>query len=88
MAAFAAYELAILKHRQKEGTLKAKECGLYKGRPPTVDGAAIMALHREGHGATHIARTLSISRATVYRTLNAAGVGGAGEAVNDTVATT
>ena len=78
MSAFAAYELAILKHRQKAGILKAKERGIYKGRPPTTDVAGIMAMHREGHGATHIARTLNISRATVYRTLNASGVNGAG----------
>lgn len=89
MSAFAAYELAILKHRQKAGILKAKERGIYKGRPPTTDVAAIMAMHREGHGATHIARTLNISRATVYRTLNAGGVTGAGsKPMNDTVATT
>lgn len=89
MSAFAAYELAILKHRQKAGILKAKERGIYKGRPPTTDVAAIMALHREGHGATHIARTLNISRATVYRTLNVGGVQGAGgQLVTDTVAAT
>ena len=89
MSAFAAYELAILKHRQKAGILKAKERGIYKGRPPTTDVAGIMAMHREGHGATHIARTLNISRATVYRTLNTAGVSSAGEKpMNDTVAAT
>ena len=89
MSAFAAYELAILKHRQKAGILKAKERGIYKGRPPTTDVAGIMAMHREGHGATHIARTLNISRATVYRTLNAGGVQGAGDKpIVDTVANT
>lgn len=78
MSAFAAYELAILKHRQKAGILKAKQRGIYKGRPATTDVATIMAMHRDGHGATHIARTLKVSRATVYRTLNAGGVSGAG----------
>lgn len=87
MSAFAEFERAIIRKRQAEGIHKAKQRGIYKGRPPTANVAAIMALHREGHGATHIARTLNISRATVYRTLNAAGVQGAGEAVNDTVAT-
>jgi DNA invertase Pin-like site-specific DNA recombinase len=89
MSAFAAYELAILKHRQKAGIANAKAKGLYKGRPAKTDVAAIMAMHREGHGATHIARTLNISRATVYRTLNAGGVNGAGsKPMNDTVAAT
>jgi DNA invertase Pin-like site-specific DNA recombinase len=89
MSAFAAYELAILKHRQKAGIANAKAKGLYKGRPATTDVATIMAMHREGHGATHIARTMKVSRATVYRTLNTAGVNGGGDKqVNDTVATT
>jgi DNA invertase Pin-like site-specific DNA recombinase len=89
MSAFAAYELAILKHRQKAGILKAKERGTYKGRPATTDVAAIMAMHRQGKGATHIARSLNISRATVYRTLNASGVSSGGsKPMNDTVAAT
>ena len=89
MSAFAEFERAIIRKRQAEGIHKAKERGIYKGRPPTTDVAAIMAMHREGHGATHIARTLNISRATVYRTLNAGGATGVGsKPMTDTVATT
>jgi DNA invertase Pin-like site-specific DNA recombinase len=89
MSAFAEFERAIIRKRQAEGIHKAKQLGVYKGRPATTDVAAIMALHREGHGATHIARTLNISRATVYRTLNVGGVQGAGgQLVTDTVAAT
>ena len=89
MSAFAEFERAIIRKRQAEGIHKAKERGIYKGRPPTTDVAAIMAMHRDGHGATHIARTLKVSRATVYRTLNAGGATGAGsKPMNDTVATT
>ncbi len=76
MSAFAEFERAIIRKRQAEGIAKAKAKGIYKGRPATTDVATIMAMHREGHGATHIARTLNISRATVYRTLNAGGVNG------------
>ena len=79
MSAFAEFERAIIRKRQAEGIHKAKQLGVYKGRPPTTDVAGILALHREGHGATHIARTLKVSRATVYRTLNAGGVNGAGD---------
>jgi DNA invertase Pin-like site-specific DNA recombinase len=79
MSAFAEFERAIIRKRQAEGIHKAKQRGIYKGRPPTTDVAAIMAMHRDGHGATHIARTLNISRATVYRTLNTGGVQGAGD---------
>lgn len=89
MSAFAEFERAIIRKRQAEGIHKAKQLGTYKGRPPTTDVAAIMAMHREGHGATHIARTLKVSRATVYRTLNAGGVTVAGsKPMNDTVAAT
>ena len=88
MSAFAEFERAIIRKRQAEGIYKAKERGIYKGRPPTTDVTAIMAMHRQGHGATHIARTLKVSRATVYRTLNAGGVNGAAsKPMNDTVAT-
>lgn len=79
MSAFAEFERAIIRKRQAEGIHKAKQRGIYKGRPPTTDVAAIMAMHREGHGATHIARTLKVSRATIYRTLNAADVSSAGD---------
>jgi DNA invertase Pin-like site-specific DNA recombinase len=89
MSAFAEFERAIIRKRQAEGIHKAKQRGIYKGRPPTTDVAGIMALHSQGKGATQIARTLNISRATVYRTLNTAGVRSAGDKqVNDTVATT
>ena len=89
MSAFAEFERAIIRKRQAEGIHKAKERGIYKGRPPTTDVAAIMAMHREGHGATHIARTLNISRATVYRTLNAGGATGVGsKPMNETVVIT
>lgn len=79
MSAFAEFERAIIRKRQAEGIAKAKAKGVYQGRPATTDVAAIMAMHREGHGATHIARTLKVSRATIYRTLNAAGVSGTGD---------
>jgi DNA invertase Pin-like site-specific DNA recombinase len=79
LSSVAEFERAIIRKRQAEGIHKAKQRGIYKGRPPTTDVAGIMALHRAGHGATHIAKVLSVSRATVYRTLNAAGVSGTGD---------
>lgn len=89
MSAFAEFERAIIRKRQAEGIHKAKQRGIYKGRPPSVDGAGIMAMHRDGHGATDIARTFKVSRATVYRTLNACGENGAGSMpMNETVVTT
>lgn len=64
---------AIEKHfiaaRQRRGIEAAKAKGVYKGRPPTIDPAAIKALHKNGLGATAIAKKLKIGRASVYRAL-------------------
>lgn len=67
MGAFAEFERNILRRRQAEGIAKAKERGVYKGRKPTVDAAAIRQLRAEGLGATAIADMLGVARATVYR---------------------
>ena len=73
MSAFASYELAILKSRQKAGIQKAKARGIYKGRPPSIDAKKVMGLHKEGLGPSDIARDLGISRASVYRLLKQIG---------------
>ena len=53
--------------RQLEGVRKAKADGKYKGTVPRIDRAAIARLRSEGKNVTQIARTLSISRESVYR---------------------
>ena len=70
MGAFAEFERSIIKKRQAEGIAKAKERGVYKGRKPTIDVAAIARLKEEGLGATEIAKKLGIGRASVYRVMN------------------
>ena len=57
--------------RQREGVAKAKAEGKYKGRAPTARAKApeVRQLHKDGVGATEIARRLRISRASVYRVL-------------------
>jgi len=67
LGAVAEFENDIRRERQREGIEKAKVRGVYRGRPATIDGAAIERLSREGAGATAIARQLGVSRATVYR---------------------
>ena len=68
MGAFAEFERTMIRKRQREGIDKAKAKGdVYKGRKPTIDRDAIARLHREGQNPTHIARTLGISRPSVYR---------------------
>jgi len=67
-------ELGFIKDRQRAGIEAAKTKGVYKGRPVTFDHAKIVALRREGMGATDIARAVGCKRGNVYKTLKAAGV--------------
>lgn len=71
MGGVAEFERSIMLERQREGIAKAKAAGKYKGRKPTARAKAdqVTALHREGIGATEIARRVGIGRASVYRTL-------------------
>lgn len=73
LGVFAEFETAIRKERQLEGIAKAKKEGVYKGRKASVDGAKIAELVAAGKGATEIAKTLGIGRATVYRYLGEKG---------------
>ena len=68
----AEFERSIMLERQREGIAKAKAAGKYKGRQPTARAKAdeIRQLKAEGMGATEIARTLGIGRASVYRVLS------------------
>jgi DNA invertase Pin-like site-specific DNA recombinase len=46
--------------------------GVYKGRPATFDRAHIIALRKEGMGATEIDRVVGCKRGNVYKALKAA----------------
>ncbi len=65
------FERSLMLERQREGIAKAKAEGKYKGRKPTARAKAdeMLALKREGVGATKIAKRLGIGRASVYRIL-------------------
>jgi DNA invertase Pin-like site-specific DNA recombinase len=67
LGVFAEFETAIRKERQLEGIARAKQEGIYKGRPASIDARQVRALRAQGLGATEIAGKLGISRATVYR---------------------
>ena len=62
-------ELSFIKQRQAEGIAAAKARGVYKGRPQSVDHAAILQLKSQGLGVTAIAAKMGCSRGTVYKTL-------------------
>ena len=67
-------ELGFIRDRQRAGIEAAKAKGIYKGRPVTFDHAKIVALRKDGLGATEIARAVGCKRGNVYKALKAAGV--------------
>ena len=75
LGVFAEFETNLRRERQLEGINAAKARGIYKGRLPTIDAGAVRKLAGQGVGGTEIARQLKISRASVYRLLEAAAGG-------------
>ena len=68
-------ELGFIRIRQRTGIEAAKAKGVYKGRPITFDHAKIVALRKEGRGATEIAKQVGCKRGNVYKALKTAGIG-------------
>ena len=73
LGVFAEFETNLRKERQLEGIAAAKARGVYKGRKPSIDAAAVRRLTAAGMGGTEVARQLGIARASVYRLLQAEG---------------
>ena len=71
LGVFAEFETAIRKERQLEGIAKAKENGVYRGRPAKLPAHRVAELKAQGLGATEIAKKLGMGRASVYRLLAA-----------------
>jgi len=67
LGVFAEFETNLRRERQAEGIATARERGVYRGRVPKIDMAAIRARLAEGQSPTRIARELGISRGTVYK---------------------
>lgn len=69
LAAVAEFERDIMLERQRDGIAIAKQNGKYRGRPPMAQEqtARIKTMRQSGISPTQIARTLGVSRATVYR---------------------
>ena len=67
LGVFAEFETSLRKERQMEGITKAKAAGVYKGRRPSIDVGAVIALKSQGKGASEISQLLGIGRASVYR---------------------
>ena len=74
MGAFAEFERALIRERQREGIALAKARGAYRGRRPALTAAdAEQLAHRvaAGEPITGLAREFGISRETAYTYLRA-----------------
>ena len=70
MGAFAEFERALIKERQREGIALAKQKGVYKGRKPSLNPEQVKALRariKAGETRASLAREFGISRETVYQ---------------------
>ena len=67
LAGVAAWEREIMLERQREGIAKAKADGKYKGRPVSIDAAAIKLALANGEAPAKLARRLGVARSSVYR---------------------
>ena len=74
MGAFAEFERALLRERQREGIALAKQRGVYRGRKKSLTGAQIAEMKRRigaGEQKAQVARAFGISRETLYQYLRA-----------------
>ena len=72
MGAFAEFERALIKERQREGIAQAKKRGAFKGRRKSLSPAEVEELHKQivaGLSKAQVARELGISRQTLYQYL-------------------
>lgn len=73
--AFAEFERALIRERQREGIAVAKQRGAYRGRKKSLSDDKVAELKRRaasGEQKAAIARDLGISRETLYQYLRAA----------------
>jgi DNA invertase Pin-like site-specific DNA recombinase len=72
LSAFAQFERALIKERQREGIALAKAKGIYKGRKPALNAERIAQLREQaatGANRTKLAKEFGISRETLYQYL-------------------
>lgn len=73
MDAFADFERSLIRERQREGVALAKQRGAYKGRRRELSPEQVAILKKnieEGQRKSVLAKTLGISRETLYRYLD------------------
>ncbi len=70
MGAFAEFERALIRERQREGIALAKQRGAYRGRKKALSGEQVAELKRRvaaGEQKAKLAREFGISRETLYQ---------------------
>jgi DNA invertase Pin-like site-specific DNA recombinase len=67
LGVFAEFETNLRRERQADGIAAAKNKGIYKGRPPSINRDKIKQHLLEGKRPTQIAKELEISRGTIYK---------------------
>ncbi len=76
MGAFAEFERALIRERQREGIALARKRGVYRGRKRSLSPGQVAELCRRvaaGEQKAALARELGISRETLYQYLGRAG---------------
>ena len=72
MGAFAEFERALIRERQREGIALAKQRGAYRGRKKALGAERVAELRRRaatGEQKAQLAREFGISRETLYQYL-------------------
>lgn len=67
LGVFAEFETNLRRERQADGIAAAKNKGVYKGRPPSINQEKIKQYLVEGKRPSQIAKELKISRGTIYK---------------------
>jgi len=73
MGAFAEFERALIRERQREGIALAKQRGAYRGRKRALNDEQVAEMRRRieaGESKAKVARDLRISRETLYQYLS------------------
>ena len=70
LAVFAQFETDVRRDRQAEGIARAKKAGVYTGGKARIDRERVVALTAAGNGPAAVARSLGVSRMSVYRILS------------------
>lgn len=72
MGAFAEFERALIRERQREGVAVTKARGAYKGRKQVLTAEQVATLHiraTPGTNRSKLAKEFGIARRTLYRYL-------------------